>query len=73
MLLTKVIQLQEYNSSHLKYKFDYLGHEQAVKFLVNKGANINIVNKIGDTALIRAAGSGDLKNIKINSKLNHKL
>lgn len=38
-----------------------LGHEQTAKLLIQNGADINTVNKIGDTALLSSIGSGNLE------------
>lgn len=58
MRQTKVFFLISSNGCKLHMNKTFSAHEETVKFLIRNRANGNVVNKNGDTALIRAAGSG---------------
>ncbi len=44
------------------------GYLKIIKFLVSNGTNINVKNKIGNTALIIAARSNHLETVKVLCK-----
>lgn len=65
----EVFHRLEHNKLKEMRQIDLSDNSKAVEFLIKNGANVNVANKMNETALLQAAYHGNLSNEFIIKKV----